>query len=509
MLPVRRIYTVPPGRPFLTALAEALLAGHLPSPGGVRPGADAACRRDPAAADAAGDAGAAGGVPRGGWRWRNAAAENPAHHRLGRGADASSPARSTLPAARARWRRPSARSSASSLLAVLVQRWADAERGGRGPEADIGEYRPTAARTPAQAARLARELARLMDAMEIEDVDYAKMRDLVPDTLAAHWETTLDFLRIVTERWPAVTGGRQSKMQRDKQQVLAQASQWRKTPPDAPVIVAGVMSSVPAVTELLRVVAGLPNGALVLPGLDQAPRRGELANDRAGASRASAVRPQEAARCAGGAARGRAAAARARADDGRAPARGPGERGHAPGQDDRALASFHGQGRQAGDGAGRGRRRHPGGTERRGRGGGDRAHPARGGRDARADGGAGDARPPAGAARRRQARGVGPAGRGLGRPGVCQDCRRRAARSRGRSGGQALRAGGAGLAVEASPLPARHAGRRAAPRRARARACRLPHALLRPGAGRRGGGAGAGRRPTCARASAGIARSAT
>ena len=38
MRPVRRIYTVPPGRPFLTALAEALLAGNLPTPGGARPG---------------------------------------------------------------------------------------------------------------------------------------------------------------------------------------------------------------------------------------------------------------------------------------------------------------------------------------------------------------------------------------------------------------------------------------------------------------------------------------
>ena len=36
--PARRIYTVPLGQPFLTMLAEALLAGDLPSPGGVRPG---------------------------------------------------------------------------------------------------------------------------------------------------------------------------------------------------------------------------------------------------------------------------------------------------------------------------------------------------------------------------------------------------------------------------------------------------------------------------------------
>ena len=34
----QRIYTVPPGRPFLTALADALLTGALPVPGGARPG---------------------------------------------------------------------------------------------------------------------------------------------------------------------------------------------------------------------------------------------------------------------------------------------------------------------------------------------------------------------------------------------------------------------------------------------------------------------------------------
>ena len=142
-------------------------------------------------------------------------------------------------------------------LAKLIIAWSEAEGG---------------TRTPAQAAKLARELARLMDAMEIEDVDPARMQTLVPDTFAQHWERTLAFLGIVTEAWPAhlEEHGLVSKMQHDKQLVLAQAQRLREKPPDAPVIVAGVMSSVPAVTELLGVVAGLPNGALVLPGLDQA-----------------------------------------------------------------------------------------------------------------------------------------------------------------------------------------------------------------------------------------------
>ena len=61
-------------------------------------------------------------------------------------------------------------------LARLIIAWSEAKGG---------------TRTAAQAAKLARELARLMDAMEIEDVDPARMQTLVPDTFAQHWERTL------------------------------------------------------------------------------------------------------------------------------------------------------------------------------------------------------------------------------------------------------------------------------------------------------------------------------
>jgi ATP-dependent helicase/nuclease subunit B len=96
------------------------------------------------------------------------------------------------------------------------------------------------------------------------------LQTLVPGEFSEHWTKTLEFLRIVTEHLPAVLEGRISRMEYNMRSVLAQAKRLKEAPPSAPVIVAGVMSSVPAVTELLRAVAGLPNGALVLPGLDQA-----------------------------------------------------------------------------------------------------------------------------------------------------------------------------------------------------------------------------------------------
>ena len=253
----RRIYTVPPGRPFLEALAEALMTGQLPIPGGARPGpmqlADTTLllptrRATRALQDAFLEA--AGGtallLPR--IRPIIGGAEDDLSA-LTSAEDLATDAAGDL--------RPAISDIGRQLaLAKLIIAWSEAQGG---------------ARTPAQAAKLARELARLMDAMEIEDVDPARMQSLVPDAFAQHWERTLAFLTIVTEHWPAhlEEHGLVSKMQHDKRLVLAQAQRLRAAPPGAPVIVAGVMSSVPAVTELLSVVAGLPNGALVLPGLDQ------------------------------------------------------------------------------------------------------------------------------------------------------------------------------------------------------------------------------------------------
>jgi ATP-dependent helicase/nuclease subunit B len=252
-----RIYTVPPGRPFLAALADALLQGELPVPGGTRPGAlqlaDATVllptRRATRALQEAflrASGGSALLLPK---IRPIVGITDESLGGLGTPEDlATDSAGELLPAI----------SDMARQLALtrLIMAWSEAEGG---------------TRTPAQAAKLARELARLMDAMEIEDVDPMRLGSLVPDAFAAHWEPTLKFLGIVTRAWPAhlKEHGLVSQMQHAKHLVLAQARRLEAAPPPAPVIAAGVMSSVPVVTELLRVVTGLPNGALVLPGLDQ------------------------------------------------------------------------------------------------------------------------------------------------------------------------------------------------------------------------------------------------
>ena len=69
---------------------------------------------------------------------------------------------------------------------------------------DRDRHQSTGARTPAQAAKLAKELARLIDALEIEDVDAARLSDAgAGGVFASIGRARWQFLQIVTEFWPA------------------------------------------------------------------------------------------------------------------------------------------------------------------------------------------------------------------------------------------------------------------------------------------------------------------
>ncbi len=121
-----------------------------------------------------------------------------------------------------------------------------------------------------QAARLARELARLLDQLQTEGVAFSALAKLVPEEHADHWRQTLDFLTIVTEFWPrllAEEGAVDPAVRRDRM-LDDLAERWIRQPPDRAVTIAGSTGSVLATARLMAVVAGLPRGAVVLPGLD-------------------------------------------------------------------------------------------------------------------------------------------------------------------------------------------------------------------------------------------------
>ncbi|EDP62221.1 Inactivated superfamily I helicase [alpha proteobacterium BAL199] len=147
------------------------------------------------------------------------------------------------------------------LLARLVLAYADRL------EAD-GVAAP---RSPEQAVRLAAALAGLIDQVQAEGLAFEALTGLVPSEYAEHWGLTLRFLTIVTELWPKwleEQGAVDPVVRRDAL-MRARATAWQAAPPSDPVIIAGSTGSVPATAGLMTAVLGLPQGTLVLPGLDQ------------------------------------------------------------------------------------------------------------------------------------------------------------------------------------------------------------------------------------------------
>jgi ATP-dependent helicase/nuclease subunit B len=144
-----------------------------------------------------------------------------------------------------------------AMLAELVARFA--------PEGQA------VAQTPAQALNLARELALLLDELAIHGVPFDKLKDLVDGNFSTHWQRTLEFLDIVGQAWPKVLAerGQIDAIDRRTRAIRAQAARWRANPPATPVIAAGSTGSQPATRELLAVISRLPQGSVVLPGLDR------------------------------------------------------------------------------------------------------------------------------------------------------------------------------------------------------------------------------------------------
>ena len=143
------------------------------------------------------------------------------------------------------------------LLTQLVMRW--------------GQVRGQAPLLPGQAAALAASLARFVDTVATEGANFARLADLVPRDLAAHWQIVHRFLEILPSQWPhilAAEGALDPAVRRNRL-VEHQAAAWRRSPPSDPVIAAGLTGGIPAMTGLLSVVATLDHGAVILPGLDR------------------------------------------------------------------------------------------------------------------------------------------------------------------------------------------------------------------------------------------------
>jgi ATP-dependent helicase/nuclease subunit B len=145
------------------------------------------------------------------------------------------------------------------LLAQLIEAWA-AKQPRDSSHNHLGAN---------QAVQLAVELSRLLDDIQREGLSFGELKNIVPEDLAKHWQVTMEFLDIVGKEWPRILEreGALDAVERRNRLLFLQAKAWQKNPPPGPVIAAGTTGSMPATQTLLKAVAGLEQGMIVLPGL--------------------------------------------------------------------------------------------------------------------------------------------------------------------------------------------------------------------------------------------------
>ena len=149
------------------------------------------------------------------------------------------------------------------MLAQLIAKWAKQIK----PDDPI--QAPLVIGGPASTLALADDLARLMDDMVTRGVDWKALDGLVPDALDQYWQYTLRFLSIAKDVWPEIlkVHGRIEPAARRDRLIEAEAERLTKHQ-TGPAIAAGSTGSMPSTAQFLHVIARLPQGAVVLPGLD-------------------------------------------------------------------------------------------------------------------------------------------------------------------------------------------------------------------------------------------------
>jgi len=125
--------------------------------------------------------------------------------------------------------------------------------------------------SPAEALRLARKLAELIDALEVDLVDFTHFADIkIEADLAGHWQSAYTRLLQILPAYRAALTARKliGPAERRNHLLVALEQRLAQNVETAPIIAVGITTSAKAVARLLRRVALMPNGHVILPGVD-------------------------------------------------------------------------------------------------------------------------------------------------------------------------------------------------------------------------------------------------
>ncbi len=126
--------------------------------------------------------------------------------------------------------------------------------------------------TAVEALRLGDALAKALDTLTSEEIDAGALEALDLGNLAHHFAATLAQFTAVRDLWPAVLAatGTSDAQARANAVLGALAARWQAEPPAGMIVAAGTVGASPPLARLLGIVARLPNGLVVLPGVDTA-----------------------------------------------------------------------------------------------------------------------------------------------------------------------------------------------------------------------------------------------
>ena len=144
------------------------------------------------------------------------------------------------------------------------------EKIGEGIISDPGGF--VVAKSARDGLQLADALGDLIDTLVMYGKTWEDLHRLLPLDLAdEYWRISKDFLEIAAKNWPEYcsANGVMDAAERRHMIIMTEAERLKHNRPEIPIIIAGSTGSMPATAALISSVSRLPNGAVVLPGLDK------------------------------------------------------------------------------------------------------------------------------------------------------------------------------------------------------------------------------------------------
>lgn len=123
----------------------------------------------------------------------------------------------------------------------------------------------------AQLVQLSQALLQLIEECVRDQVPLERLITLDLEAFAEHWQMSAKLLQLVVREWPLLLAAKHAQThQQHVNKTLADSAAWlAEHRPEYPVILAGSTGSVMATRQLMAVIAQLPQGAVIFPGLDK------------------------------------------------------------------------------------------------------------------------------------------------------------------------------------------------------------------------------------------------